>query len=547
MPRLFVFLALIVCSTPLWGQARQVHLVFFRDKRNSPFSLNRPQEFLTQRSLERRQRQNIPLTGRDLPVSPAYLDSIRKTGARVLYPTRWLNGAIISATEAQIAAVNRLSVVLSNATQRLSRTEQSGQSENTATTPEADWSAHYAARVEATEAFNYGFSERQVSMLGVDAMHRAGFRGEEIHIAVLDCGFQGFNTALPFRNMTVLGTFNFVEGTPNVINSCTHGTRVLSALAAFQEGSLIGTAPRAAYYLFQTEDNATETRAEEAWWLAAAERADSLGVDIISTSVGYYHFDDPAQNYTLNDLNGRTAIITRAANAAASVGILVVKSAGNQGNRAWGRITFPGDADSVLTVGSVNSSGVYSAFSSRGPTADGRIKPDVVALGEGTIVSLPSGTITGDFGTSFATPLVAGLAAGFWQANRQLSNMQVIDYIRRSGTRARNPNDSVGYGIPHFERMQLLVTALSQQPVQSLALFVYPNPAKGETKIVFPETLHGKPVELVLVDISGKQHLRLHLLPSLEPLLLRAPLAKGLYWLQITNQHHRQTIPLVFD
>lgn len=539
MARLLVFLSLLLFSADLWAQA-QVHIVFFRDKRNSPFSLNRPQEFLTQRAIERRQRQNIPLTGRDLPVSPAYLDSIRKTGARVLYPTRWFNGAIISATAAQMTAVNRLSVVQSNAGQRLSRVEEQQQGSEL-----PDFIR--TARTEATENFNYGLSDRQVSMLGVDAMHRAGFRGEEMHIAVLDCGFQGFNSALPFRGMTVLGTFNFVDGTTNVINSCTHGTRVLSALAAFQEGSLIGTAPRAAYYLFQTEDNATETRAEEAWWLAAAERADSLGVDVISTSVGYYAFDDPAQNYTINDLNGRTALITRAANAAASVGMLVVKSAGNQGNRAWGRVTFPGDADSVLTVGSVNTNGVYSSFSSRGPTADGRVKPDVAAIGEGTIVSLPSGTITGDVGTSFSTPLVAGLAAGFWQANRRLTNMQVIDFIRRSGTRARNPNDSIGYGIPNFERMQLLVTSLPGQVVKPAEVVVYPNPSNGEIRVLFPESLHGKPVMLLLTDTSGRQYMETTTTAAKEPTMLRLSIAKGFYLLQIVSSEGRRVASVVFD
>lgn len=542
MVRLLVWLYFLLCGAEVWAQAR-VHIVFFRDKRNSPFSLSRPQEFLSRRAIERRQRQNIPLTGRDLPVTPAYLDSVRKTGARVLYPTRWLNGAIISATDAQMAAVNRLSVVQGNATQRLSRTEsERGQADLWLPTapPRTD-------RSEEVENFNYGFSERQVSMLGIDVMHRAGFRGEGIHIAVLDCGFQGYNTAPPFRDMNVLGTFNFVEGNTNVINSCTHGTRVLSVLAAFLDGTLIGSAPRAAYYLFQTEDNNSETRAEEAWWLAAAERADSLGADIIATSLGYYQFDDPSQNYTLNDLNGRTALITRAANAAASAGILVVKSAGNQGNRAWGRITFPGDSDSVLTVGSVNAAGVYSSFSSRGPTADGRIKPDVVALGEGTIVSLPSGTVTGDFGTSFSAPLVAGLAAGFWQANPRLTNMQVIDFIRRSGTRARNPNDSLGYGIPHFERMQSLVTALPRANAQPTEIKVYPNPSRGQVRLLLPESWHGKPMQLLLTDASGREYARLSLTPNEEAPLLHLPLAKGFYLLQILVAENKRVVPIVFE
>jgi subtilisin family serine protease len=384
---------------------------------------------------------------------------------------------------------------------------------------------------------SYGGTQNQVRLLGADAMHRAGFRGEGIQIAVLDETFPGANRSDFYPNLRILGTYNMVRGGNNVFGaSGDHGARVLGMLAANRPGQAIGFAYRADYYLFATEDGPTETRAEEAWWLAAAERADSLGVDVISTSVGYYTFDDPAQNYTVNDLNGNTALITRAADLAAAVGMVVVKSAGNQGNGSWRRITFPGDADSILTVGSVDSQSRFVSSSSRGPTADGRVKPDVAAQGNDVLSISGGGSVVGTAGTSFAAPSVAGLVAGLWQANPTLTNMQVIDFVRRSGSRFRSPNDSTGYGIPSFERAQFLVTSLDEPELAREQAKLYPSPFSATLYLALGPGLAGRPTELAVADVLGRQVYRAGFVADGRVLELRAAdlaLAPGAYLVRV--------------
>jgi serine protease AprX len=525
--------SLLICllvglfAAPAAAQER-VQLVFFRDKAASPFSLNRPGEFLSQRSVARRSRQNLRLTERDLPVNPAYLDSVRRTGARVLYPTRWFNGAIIAATDAQMANVNRLSVVRGAQSQRLSPTVPAAL---------ASVAALPVPALPAPAPESYGGTLNQVRLIGADAMHRAGFRGEGIQIAVLDETFPGANRPDFYPNLRILGSYNMVRGGNNVFGTGgDHGARVLGMLAANRPGQAMGTAYLADYYLFATEDGPTETRAEEAWWLAAAERADSLGVDVISTSVGYYTFDDPAQNYTVNDLNGNTALITRAADMAAAVGMVVVKSAGNQGNGSWRRITFPGDADSILTVGSVDAQSRFVGSSSRGPSADGRVKPDVAAQGNDVLSISGGGSVVGTAGTSFAAPSVAGLVAGLWQANPTLTNLQVIDFVRRSGSRFRSPNDSIGYGIPNFERAQFLVTSLDDQQVAREQAKLYPSPWSSTLYLALGPTLAGRPTELAITDLLGRAVYQANFVADGRVLELRAPdlnLVPGTYLVRV--------------
>jgi serine protease AprX len=512
-------------AAPAVAQER-VHLVFFRDKAGSPFSPNRPGEFLSQRSVARRSRQNLRFTERDLPVNPAHLDSVRRTGARVLYPTRWFNGAIVAATDAQIAAVNRLSVVRAGQSQRLAPAVPA---------PLASVAPLPVPALPAPAPESYGGTLNQVRLLGADAMHRAGFRGEGIQVAVFDENFPG--VARAFQTARILGTYNLVQGGNNVfVPLSDHGSQVLGMLAANLPGQAHGTAYRADFYLFITEDVATETRAEEAWWLAAAERADSLGVDVISTSVGYSTFSDPAQNYTVNDLNGNTALVTRAADLAAAVGMVVVKAAGNAGNGSWQKITFPGDADSILTVGAVDAQGRYASFSSRGPTADGRVKPDVAAQGSGVLTVSGTGTVLGNSGTSFAAPSVAGLVAGLWQANPTLTNLQVIDFVRRSGSRFRSPSDSVGYGIPNFERAQFLVTSLDEPELAREQAKLYPSPFSATLYLALGPGLAGRPAELSVADVLGRQVYRAGFVADGRVLELRAAdlaLAPGVYLVRV--------------
>ncbi len=494
-------LLLLLGHLPVFAQTR-AYLVQFTDKNNSSFSINRPQEFLSQKAIDRRRKQNIPVLERDLPVNQTYIQQVRQAGARVLYPTRWMNGVIIEADQATLERINRLGFVKNNNIMRLTLrpnvpdefVAELGKEENNSL-------PLLSARVEE----NYGNSLRQSQMIGVDAMHQDGFRGEGIVIAVIDDGFQAVNTNPVFRQANILGTYNFVRNTTDVYNvNVTHGARVLSALAAYQDGGLIGTAHKASYYLFVTEIDDRENKVEEALWLVAAERADSLGVDIISTSLGYTTFDDMTLNYTPNNLDGKTALISQAAAIAVRTGMIVVKSAGNNGLRAWQKVSFPGDVDSVLTVGAVDANGTYFSQSGRGRTADGRIKPDVVAMGVNTVVALPNGNISTSSGTSFAAPLIAGLAAGLWQANPSFTNMQIVNIIRRSGNRFTNPSDSVGYGIPNYVRARVL-TSEEQSFDKEKFIQIFPNPLTGNLiKIKFSENHLDRSFQIRIFDTLGR-------------------------------------------
>jgi subtilisin family serine protease len=337
-------------------------------------------------------------------------------------------------------------------------------------------------------------------------MHNAGFRGEGMQIAVFDGGFPGVDKIPAFSPMfqenRLANVFNFVEKNKSVFVRDNHGTNTLSTLAANQPGFFIGTAPKATYNLFVTEDVNSEHPIEEVNWLIAAEYADSVGVDVISTSLGYNSFDYPSIDYTYDDMNGRTAISTRAATIAARVGMLVVSSAGNEGGNSWRYITAPADADSILTVGAVDSLRNRATFSSIGPTADGRIKPTLMAQGRSAAILTSNGSVNRGNGTSFSCPILAGMAAGFWQANPTLTVQQVISYLQRSASRAKTPNDEYGFGIPNYVQANDLVTIDRAELSDDLSL--YPNPTRDEELFLqLPKELQAVPLHLRIIDTRG--------------------------------------------
>lgn len=540
---IILLFSFLIFTNEAQAQVRS-YLVRFNDKSNSPFSVNRPQEFLTQRSIDRRTKQNIRILERDLPVNQTYINHVRQTGARVLYASRWFNGVLIEADLTTLNRVNQLSFVRRDNTTRLSRVENE---ENGAKSDEQEEIKTPNGRVEES----YGSSFPQIALLGIDKMHDDNWRGENIHIAVIDDGFQIANTNPLFRQLRVIDTYNFNTLTTDVYNniSSSHGARVLSLLGAFQDGQLVGTAYKASFYLYMTENNNPniENKSEEIRWVFAAERADSLGVDIISTSLGYNTFDDSTLDYTINDLDGKTALISQAAAIAVRTGMIVVKSAGNYGNRSWQKVTFPGDVDSVLTVGGIDTNNQRVASSSFGKTADGRIKPDVVAIGFNTFLGLPLGNISIGTGTSFAAPQVAGLAAGLWQANPSMTNMQIVDIIKRSGTRFRNPSDSIGFGVPSYIRAKILAT--EERSFDKTNILVYPNPiTSNELQIWFDEQYIGKNISLQLTDYLGKRYFQenIKLQNTNHKLdLYRYQLANGLYFLNINTDGKNKVIKIV--
>ncbi len=424
-----------------FAQQKYKYLVLFKDKNTSPYSTNQPLLYLSQKAIDRRFKQGITIKQSDLPPNPSYITQVQQTGATTIYKSRWMNAVLIEATESQKNTIIAMPFVKGIEFNRpLKQVRKSN--------------VFNKFSIEQTETLNYGDATAQIQMLGVNTMHDNGFHGENMLIAVLDDGFFNVNSsaclAHLFTNNRILKVYDFVDNDQTVYSQGGHGTSVLSTIAGYVPNQMIAPAFEASFALFRTEDGASETPLEEANWLFAAEMADSLGADIINTSLGYSLFDNLADNYTTAQMDGKTALSTRAADLAAERGMVVVISAGNSGNSSWGIITAPSDADSVLAVGAVNRSGDYVSFSSRGNLSDPRTKPDVVAVGSGTALCNTSGFASTSSGTSFSAPLVSGMAAGFWQANPHLTAIEVLTCIRKSGHQFNVPTIYLGYGRANF-------------------------------------------------------------------------------------------------
>ncbi|WP_259014888.1 S8 family serine peptidase [Emticicia fluvialis] len=485
--------------------AQNQYLVVFKDKANSTYSVNKPKEFLSERSIQRRAKQKIAITERDLPPNTAYLAELSKAGAKVLYKSRWLNAALIETNTATLDKILKFSFVKG--------LEGAGDIRNARLNTDAVVKTK-KDKFAAERTADNSLSQTQLAMLGADKLHQRGFKGEGMLIGVLDAGFLNANNLTFFKDLyaenRVLGTYDFVANEKSVYEDDNHGTRVLSCMAAYEDGKIVGTAYKASYLLLRTEDTASETRREEANWLFGAEMADSVGVDVINSSLGYTTFDDPSQDYKRTDLNGDRALATRAADWAAQAGILVVTSAGNEGNDSWKYIGTPADADSVIAVGAVSASRVIASFSSYGPSADGRVKPELAAMGQSTLVGGANNTIVNSNGTSFASPLLAGFAASFWQAYPEFNNMQIRDFLIRSASQYESPDDRLGYGIPNFEKAAQLaeleqLKAVIKKEGRDVAVFPNPfNEKTGAVKVWILKDNAGKNFEFNLVDMTGK-------------------------------------------
>lgn len=482
------------------AQQQYKYLVLFNDKNDSPYAVSQPLVYLSQRAIDRRFKQGITINESDLPPNPAYISAVEQTGATVIYKTRWMNGVLVKATETQKNTILGLSFVKGI---EFNRPLKQARSKNTFDKFE----------IEQTADLNYGDATAQIQLLGVNTMHNLGFHGENQLIAVLDDGFYNANTSAClqhlFTNNRVLKTYDFVDNDATVYAQGGHGTAVLSTIAGYIENQMISPAYEASFALFRTEDGPTETRLEEANWLFAAEMADSLGADVINTSLGYSTFDDPTEDYTTAQMDGNTALCTRAADLAAARGMVVVISAGNSGNSSWGIITAPADADSVLAVGAISRTGTYISFSSRGNTADGRVKPDVVAVGSNTALCNIYGNASTGSGTSFAAPLISGLVAGFWQANPYLTANEVLTCIRKSGHQFANPTIQLGYGNGNFVRADSV--AKSEFPIvaispddQLVSVELVPSD-KLDIKIKLANSLISNKIRLSVINQMAKE------------------------------------------
>ncbi|HKL07165.1 MAG TPA: S8 family serine peptidase [Bacteroidales bacterium] len=502
MQKFILFFLFLFWSSHLFSQVAPDHFrIFFTDKNNSEYSIEYPEAFLSTKAILRRKKQDIPIRENDLPVNKNYLDSLKKLGITIKNNSKWLNTALVYSTDKQLMdTISNLDFIKSS--HKTGYTFQQKKTKKPKIPPKE-------YQLKDDSIFDYGYSTRQISMLNGHILHRNGNIGQGMTIAILDAGFYNVDILPAFdslwSNNQILGYYDFVDGDNEVFDASSHGMKVLSIMGANLPGELIGTAPKANYWLLRTEQTASEYSIEEDHWVAAAEFADSVGADIINTSLGYCEFDDTALNYTYEDMDGNTAFITKAADIAASKGILVIASAGNQGDDPWQYITAPADGDSILTVGSVNQFAEYSYFSSIGPTYDGRIKPNVVAMGYQTAIQGIDGAITTSNGTSFSAPLISGLAACLWQLYPDLNNMEILQKIEESAHKYSSYDYYTGYGIPDFGKAANLIQTNLHEVSENNLLNIYPNPFYDSITI---ETNIEKKVQKVYIElfnITGKK------------------------------------------
>ena len=537
------FLAVFILLTGLIGSviAQDRYAVYFKFKPQTTFTLNKPQEFLTQKAIDRRTREKIQADSTDLPVSKKYVDAIKAKANYLLYESKWLNAAVLVTTKVKADEIKALPFVakvelvgigyLNNPNLRLNILSDASKE------PKKRKEETISARELQLNENTYDF---QNQLIGIPEMHAEGFKGKGITIAVFDAGFPGVNTASSLihlqTNKQIISTRDFVRPwNTNVYTDNQHGTNVLSLIASNEPGKMLSGAPEANYILVMTEEVATEYRVEEYNWVRGAEYADSLGVDIISSSVGYWDFDDPTMNYTVADLDGKTTVITKGATFAAKKGILVVNSAGNYGSGV-SSLVAPADAKGILAIGSVNKDLTVSGFSSRGPTGDGRIKPDLAAMGGGTALVRSNGTVGFSNGTSFSAPQISALAAGLWQARPEWTKDQLILNLFRSGTQSDKPDNLIGFGIPNFFDAYYGEILSVEGTPESISWKIYPNPmATEELSIHFGS---GQAAEFTLIDKSGRiiEEVTLSRNSIKEPYKISLPgLRPGFYVVQMVD------------
>ena len=542
----FLLLVLAVSVIAEAQIATDIYWVQFIDKNNSPYSIDNPEAYLSSRALQRRANLGIAIDEYDIPVNPQYLQAVAECGVQLLNPSKWLNGVSVYATNAAaIDAVNALPFVSAV--------------RNCPNDPKAQemkerWLANEMKPVAASRAMYgyYGGAEDQVKQLKVNVLHDQGFDGTGVVVAVLDGGFYGTDDHPCFDNMRAEGRFlgvrEFVYGVSTVYSQSTHGTSCLSTMAAYVPNTMVGTAPKASYYIIHTEDGGSENIVEEYNWVSGAEYADSLGVDVCSTSLGYNGFDMPQWDHPFAHFDGHTAPMTIGAEIAASRGMICINAAGNNGGGTC-TLGIPGDAEHILTIGAVNSIGNRADFSSVGPTYDGRIKPDVMAMGEGSYVASGYSAWDGEYyngsGTSFATPILAGAVACLRQARPYASVQAICDAIRSCSDRVDNPDSYYGYGIPDFSQaMELLSVNEPMGNTPAHVISVFPNPSNGEVHVAL-NAVHK--ADLTVYDITGRQ-LFAYSFNGLNHTTLENflnTLGAGVYFINAVSEAGNETLKLV--
>lgn len=486
---LFSALLLLLAEVILTGQSyNYFYRVYFTDKGSNPSYT--PSQLFSQAAIDRRIKNGIPYPDySDLPVYNGYINEIRSMGMVLHSTSKWMNTALFKTQDLfSLNVISELPFVRD--VQIVKNAGVKKASENKLSIRETLSSAAY---------------DLPVTMLNGQVLHKAGFKGEGMLIAVLDAGFveadQVESLSLLRSRGGIIATRDFVNKKTGVYDANTHGTAVLSILAGDLEGFISGTAPHADYILLKTEDDESEFPCEEDMWAAGAEYADSAGAVIISSSLGYFSFDDPSMNYSHDDLDGNTSFITKAADMAAKKGILVVNSAGNERDNSWEKIIMPADGDSVLATGAVDERKMISGFSSAGPSADGRIKPDVSAMGVTVPLQTSRGYITAGSGTSFSCPVISGMAACMMQAIPEANNWDIIAAFQASSHLYNTPDSLYGFGIPDMSKAAAVLRQ-KYLPGNVDGIFIFPNPTTGRFRIIFES--NPSKMTLEIFSSSGK-------------------------------------------
>ncbi len=533
---IIAFILFLLVSS-LFSQDYSIYYITLSDKDDNYFSITEPNNFLTERSIDRRIRQNIDIDEYDLPVSDFYIDSIIGFGTELIHTSKWLNLLLVKVYDEDI--IPQLDD-LSFTTDIVKIKEI--QNRKNHKLPQ-DFSAIIRKKAfKGDNYYDYGYSYLQIEIHDGQTLHNDGYRGQGMLIAVTDTGYPGVDDESPFDSLRNAGRIvagrNFVSPGQTVYAGNDHGSIVLSVLAGNTPDFLIGSAPEADYILLVSEDISSETIIEEINWAAAAEYADSLGVDIINVSLGYLGFDDPDFDYTYEDMDGETTLIARAANVASGRGIIVVAAAGNSGTNAshpW--IVSPGDAKDIITVGALNPELEIAGFSSRGPSFDGRVKPDVVAIGSQTVIYQPYNNFVYGYGTSFATPIISGLIACLWQKFPDKTNYEIMEMVQISSSIFENPNNSFGYGIPDFAKASELLTKVNQNQIGSISVF--PNPFDETIKLSIPDSHDNADIIIKIYDTAGRiliyETFKNHYQDGIITLDLQNIKDKGIYFINISS------------
>ncbi len=496
MKRTIFVLLFSFLTTISFSQTVYKWRVYLKDKNGSAYSVSNPTQYLSQRSIDRREKQGISIDNTDLPVNSVYVSQILSTGVTYICKSKWLNTVVVEGDSTQMLAIKNKSFVSS--VKMVYNPNPGRFTENRKFEEESNYTS--------TET-DYGVANYQIEMLNGKFLHNAGYKGEGMLIAVMDAGFPEVNTQAAFKhlwdNNRVVAYWDFVDRDNSIFEGSSHGLNVASTMAAKSGDLFTGTAPEASYMFFRTEDAPTENLVEEDYWVAAAEMADSIGADIFNTSLGYTTFDDTLMNFKYSDMDGNTTFITRGADMAAKKGIIAVNSAGNSGSSPWYYIGAPADGDSVFAIGAVGIDETAAPFTSKGPTYSGKQKPNVSALGWGSAILVNGGGAVYGNGTSFSSPIMAGMVACFWQAFPELNNYEVMRAVESCSHLYPNPDYNVGYGIPDFSKCFLEQWQIKIKNEEDQIVRYFPNPFSDNLSLIYYST-EEEQIYVDLMDVTNK-------------------------------------------